>query len=132
MDPESGKILLMESGIQLKESGIPLTIVIQNPSSTEKYWNPVPGIQNPQRGIQNPRLSEIPLHRMMNQSRSAINSHRGIVIFVIILSLVAIIIIIIIIVNTIDDFHCDVIKLYSQNSEILRILIYTRLKVNKK
>ena len=28
---ETGKILLMESGIQLKESGIPLTIVIQNP-----------------------------------------------------------------------------------------------------
>ena len=28
---ETGKILLMESGIQLKESGIPLTIAIQNP-----------------------------------------------------------------------------------------------------
>ena len=38
--PESGKILLMESGIQLKEYGIPLKIVIQNPSSTDKYWNP--------------------------------------------------------------------------------------------
>ena len=44
------------------ESGIPLTIGIQNLSSTEKYWNPVPGIRNPQRGIQNPRLSWISLH----------------------------------------------------------------------
>ena len=44
------------------ESGIPLTIRIQNLSSTEKYWNPVPGIRNPQRGIQNPRLSWISLH----------------------------------------------------------------------
>ena len=35
----------LESGIQLKESGIPLTIGIQNPSSTDKYWNPVPGTQ---------------------------------------------------------------------------------------
>ena len=43
------------------ESGIPLTIGIQNPSSTDKYWNLVPGIQNPQRGVQNPRLSWIPL-----------------------------------------------------------------------
>ena len=32
----------------------------------------------------------------------------------------------------IDGFHCDVIKWKSQNSEILRILIYTRLKINKK
>ena len=37
----------MEFGLQLKESGIPLAIGIQNPSSTEKYWNSVPGIQNP-------------------------------------------------------------------------------------
>ena len=50
----------MESRIQLKESGIPLTIGIENPSSTDKYQNPVPGIQNPQCGIQNPRLSWIP------------------------------------------------------------------------
>ena len=41
-------IFLMESGIQLKESGI--------------HWNPVPGIRNPQRGMQNPRLSWILLH----------------------------------------------------------------------
>ena len=52
---------VLESGIQLKESGIPLTIGIQNPSSTDKYWNPVPGIRNPWRGIQNPGLSWIPV-----------------------------------------------------------------------
>ena len=51
---------VLESGIQLKDSGILLTIGIQNPSSTDKYWNPVPGIRNPHRGIQNPRLSWIP------------------------------------------------------------------------
>ena len=28
-----------ESGIQLKESGMPLTIEIQNPGSTDKDWN---------------------------------------------------------------------------------------------
>ena len=33
---------------------------------------------------------------------------------------------------SIDGFHSDVIKLLSQNSEVLRILIYTRLKINKK
>ena len=38
---ESGKFLLVESGIQLKESGIPLTIKIQNPLSTNKVCNPV-------------------------------------------------------------------------------------------
>ena len=31
-----------------------------------------------------------------------------------------------------DGFHIDVIKLYSQNGKVLRILIYTRLKINKK
>ena len=44
---------ILELGIQLKETGIPLTIEIRNPAS---------GIQNPQRGIQNPRLSWSPLH----------------------------------------------------------------------
>ena len=39
----------------LKKSGILLTIGIRNPSSTDKYWNPVPGIRNP-------RLSLIPLY----------------------------------------------------------------------
>ena len=53
-------------GVQLKESGIPPTTGIQNPSSIEKDWNPVPGILNPQRGIQNPRLSWIPLHWASN------------------------------------------------------------------
>ena len=42
----------LESGIQLMESGIPLTIGIRNP---------VLGIRNPRYGIQNPRLSWIPL-----------------------------------------------------------------------
>ena len=51
-----------EPGIQLKESGIPLKIGIQNPSSTKKDLNQVPGIWNPRRGIQNPRLSWISLH----------------------------------------------------------------------
>ena len=42
---ESGKFLLVESGIQIKESGIG----IQNPSSTNKDWNPVqPGTWNPE------------------------------------------------------------------------------------
>ena len=55
-NPEYGKILRMESRIQLKESEIPLKIGIQNPRSTDKKWNPVPGIRNPGRGIQNPTL----------------------------------------------------------------------------
>ena len=51
---ESGKFLLvesgilgLESGIQLKESRLILTTGIQNPSSTDKDWNPVGGIHNP-------------------------------------------------------------------------------------
>ena len=32
----------------------------------------------------------------------------------------------------IDGFHRDVIRLQSQKSEVLRILIYTRLKINRK
>ena len=32
----------------------------------------------------------------------------------------------------IDVFHSDAIKLLSQNSKDLRILIHTRLKINKK
>ena len=32
---------VLESGIQLKESGIPFTIGIQNPNSTHKVRNPV-------------------------------------------------------------------------------------------
>ena len=36
---ESGSWTL-ESGKQLKESGIPLRIVIRNPSSTDKDWDP--------------------------------------------------------------------------------------------
>ena len=44
-----------ETGMQLKESGIPLTIVIQNLSSTGKDWNPVLGNRNPLLRIQNPQ-----------------------------------------------------------------------------
>ena len=68
-NPESRKICLwnpdswaLESAIQLRESGNPLRIAVQNPSSTDKDWNPVPRIWNPRRGIQNPRLSLIDLH----------------------------------------------------------------------
>ena len=54
----------LESGIQLKESGTPLTIGIRTPSSSNKDQNPVPGIRiSPRRGIQNPRLCWILLHR---------------------------------------------------------------------
>ena len=40
--------------MQLKESGIPLTIEIQNLSYNDKDWNQVPGIRNPWSGIWNP------------------------------------------------------------------------------
>ena len=60
-NPEFAKFFLwngeswsLESGIQLKESGIPLTIGIQNPSSTDKDWNSVRRIRNPRREIQSP------------------------------------------------------------------------------
>ena len=46
--------LALESRIQLKKSGIPQKIGIQDSISTYKDWNP-------RRGIQNPRLSWIPL-----------------------------------------------------------------------
>ena len=38
-NPESWAL---ESGIQLKESGIALAIGNQNPSSNDKAWNPLP------------------------------------------------------------------------------------------
>ena len=71
--PESGAL---ESGIQLKESGTLITIGIQNTSSTDKYWNPVPGIRNPQCGIQNPRQSWIPLHNAIYQNSNSRNWHK--------------------------------------------------------
>ena len=55
-------IRIPEYGIQLKESGILQRIRIQNPSSTEKVCNQVPGIWNLRREIQNPGLSWISLH----------------------------------------------------------------------
>ena len=70
-NPKYGKISIMESGIlgfgiRNTAQGIrnPSNNWNQNPSSTDKYWNPVPGIRNPQRGIQNPRLSQFFLLRM--------------------------------------------------------------------
>ena len=54
------KFWALRSGMQLKESGIPLT----NPESKfHTNWNPVCGIRNPGSGIQNSRMSLIPLHR---------------------------------------------------------------------
>ena len=47
----------LESEIQLKESGIPLTIEIQNPGSPDKDWNPVTEIW-----IHNQILPWITLH----------------------------------------------------------------------
>ena len=75
LNSESGNILLVESGIlglkipkiQLKESGIPLTIGIQNQVSTDKGWNPVRGIRDLPRGIQNPRPFWMPLHEVKNR-----------------------------------------------------------------
>ena len=64
-NPESWAL---ESGVQLKESGILLVIGIENPSSTDRDWNRVPGIRNPWRGIRNPRLSWILLHGVTYRS----------------------------------------------------------------
>ena len=50
-NPGKFGLWILESGIQLKESGILLTIEIQNPSSTDKDLNPVPGIWNPRKRI---------------------------------------------------------------------------------
>ena len=43
-NPESWTL---QSGVQLKESRIPLAIGIENPSSTDKDWNRLPVIRNP-------------------------------------------------------------------------------------
>ena len=51
-----------KSGIKLKESRIPRTIIIQNQSTTDKDCNLVPGFRNPRRGIKNLRLTWISLH----------------------------------------------------------------------
>ena len=77
LNPESGNILLVESGIlglripkiQLKESGIPITIGIRNPESKFPLTKagiqyPESGIRNLPHGIQNPRRSWIPLREM--------------------------------------------------------------------
>ena len=66
---ESGKILLEKSGIlgsgiwsKVQGIRIPVTNEIQNPSFTDKDWDPVPGIHNSLRGNQNPRLVWISFH----------------------------------------------------------------------
>ena len=61
---------VFQCGIHLKLWRIrnPLTIGIQNPSATDKGWNPVPGIRNSWRGIQNPSLSWIPLELVLERS----------------------------------------------------------------
>ena len=69
--------VLWNPELQLKEFGIPVTIGIQNPSSTVKYWNPVPGIRNPRCGIQNLRLSWIPLHGATPKCNSCFSSLFG-------------------------------------------------------
>ena len=43
--------------------------------SSDKDWNPVPGIQNPRRGIQNPRLSWIALHEAKHGLHSSRKVH---------------------------------------------------------
>ena len=66
---ESGKFLLVESailGFWIQNTALKnpeshqIALGIQNPSSTDKDWNPVPDIRNPRRGFQNPRLSWFP------------------------------------------------------------------------
>ena len=69
--------VLWNPELQLKEFGIPVTIGIQNPSSTDKYWNPVPGVRNPRCGIQNLRLSWIPLHGATPKCNSCFSSLFG-------------------------------------------------------
>ena len=77
-----GKILPVESGIlgfgiRYKAQGIrnpgPLETGIQNPNSTDKDWNPVPGIPNPRHTMQNPRLSWIPLHGAIESFLTVLN-----------------------------------------------------------
>ena len=72
--PESGKLLLVESGIlrfrtQNKAQGN------RNPNSTNKDWNAVPGIRNRQLGFWNPRLPWIPLHGAKNTFVHFIRKH---------------------------------------------------------
>ena len=40
----TGKFCLWNSESLVLESGIALMIGIQNPTCTDKYWNPVPGL----------------------------------------------------------------------------------------
>ena len=71
---------ILGSGIGNTAQGIRnlLTIRKQNPSSSDKDSNPVPGIRNPRRGIQSPKLSWISLH---GGSSFVNTSSRGIYLF---------------------------------------------------
>ena len=60
-NPES---FTSEFGIQLKESGIPLTIGIRNPSSTDKVRNPESGIHGVKSTIQDYLLDSLTLDEL--------------------------------------------------------------------
>ena len=60
-NPES---FTLEFGIQLKESGIPLTIGIRNPSSTDKVINPESGIHGVKSTIQDYLLDSLTLDEL--------------------------------------------------------------------
>ena len=64
----------LESGTQLKESGIPLTNGVQNPSCTDKDRNYYLGIRSHGMESQNRRLSWIPLHRATTSRHSPTDS----------------------------------------------------------
>ena len=73
-NPESSAL---ESGIHLKESGIPLRIGIQNPSSIDNDWNPVAGIRNSRRGIQYQECLRFPVG-LYNQTNREILAYTAI------------------------------------------------------
>ena len=64
----SRHFFLVESGKRLKESGIPLTIGVRNPNSSDKNRDSSTWNSNLRRGIQNPRLPWIPLRDVTDRS----------------------------------------------------------------
>ena len=74
-NPESRICEIFACGIcnPAQDTAIPLTIGVQNPSSTGKeIRNRLPGIRNPLHGIENRRLSWIPLHGMICRQDRAV------------------------------------------------------------
>ena len=70
-DSETGKFLLLESGIQLKESGILLISGVRNTIPPTENTESSTWIQNPWHGIQNPRvywIQAIPTNRLCFQN----------------------------------------------------------------